>query len=596
MPAAWTPERFDIVDWSALVFEPSAHRFSDYATTVKAWLDAEPDEERKHTFHVLWVLLSLRFAWNPEDRMPLQPADVFHSVPRDALGALVSILDRVGSVELRARIADAAWLHGRACSPQIAAQCVRDYLALAERTYDPRKWVTSFSYLKRALDLAASLGRRNDLFRETSTTTLELLRSAGLQEPLYFSLRVIELLLEHRVGEPAELAVIATQIAADAEAIGDPIRPREYLERAAECWLRAKQTDKREATLRQVAAWLEKQAAVHRAAPDGAMHGAMLIEQAISVHRRAGGASADVERLKLELQGARAEAVAAMPRTDVGTFDITTLTEHARATVQGKPTWEALVALVTLSHPIALDRLRTRAGRSLTDAPLSALADFVRLSRSGQVIDRRPGSLDPGDDQATVGRMHEEVTTYHRFLVVGGIVPCLQQLQLEHGLTTPDFHYLACRSSFVPEGREPAFATGLTAGAQGDFFVAAHILVPQFEHAIRYQLNQLDVSTLTLPASGVQNEIDLNALLNVPKLRTLYDEATIFDWESLLTEKAGTNLRNELAHGLIEPGAREAECAYLWWTVLRCVVAPILSAARSAVLSGEDGQATSTDA
>ena len=51
---------------------------------------------------------------------------------------------------------------------------------------------------------------------------------------------------------------------------------------------------------------------------------------------------------------------------------------------------------------------------------------------------------------------------------------------------------------------------------------------------------------------GVQNELDLNALLEMPQLTSLVDESTVFDWKSLLTEKVGANLRNELAHGLIE--------------------------------------------
>jgi len=129
----------------------------------------------------------------------------------------------------------------------------------------------------------------------------------------------------------------------------------------------------------------------------------------------------------------------------------------------------------------------------------------------------------------------------------------------------------------IPDGRETAFALGLDAGLAGDFFTAAHILIPQFEHALRWHLGQRDVVTVTFPQSGVQNALDLNAILDLPAITTILDEATLFDLKNLLTEKAGANLRNELAHGLIEPGTHGHDFVYFWWVVLRFVLLPLLN-------------------
>ena len=82
---------------------------------------------------------------------------------------------------------------------------------------------------------------------------------------------------------------------------------------------------------------------------------------------------------------------------------------------------------------------------------------------------------------------------------------------------------------------------------------------------------------MNLPSSGIQNEIDLGSLLDKADAIKIFDPAATFDLRSLLTEKGGVNLRNELAHGLIDLGEREAEFTYLWWVVLRCVVAPLLA-------------------
>lgn len=577
MTSPWNAARFAHVDWPALNSQAAADDCESLATIVGPWLEAEQDADRKEALKVLRFLLRLSLVPNASDGEVLQPRGALQSVPRDAVIGLVANLDRIEKLELRTRIADAAWLHGRACSYQVVAQCAREYLTLAQQTYDGSEWVQSHTYLQRAVDLAASLGRNQALFTELTHAALEMLRAAVPHESLYFSRALIELLLEHRAADAAELGALANEIAARFEPL-DPFRERDYLNTAVECWTRADQPEQRDAVHRRIATSFERQAARVGASPDGAMHAAILLEDAVTTYRMYAGGTAEVQRLKAELTRLRAAAVAALPRSELGEVDLTACVERARNAVAGKNSWEALIGLASLSHPRSLERLRANAKRIADIAPLSSMMDFVQLRPSGQVTDRRPGSTDPSDEPAVLGRMHADAVLYHELLVIGGIVPALEILQLEHGLSTRDFFYIASRSSFVPRGREPAFAIGLAAGARREFFTAAHTLVPQLEHALRFHLNERGIQTLSFPTSGGQDERDLGAVLDMPELLQLYDEATIFDWKALLTEKSGSNLRNEIAHGLIDPGAGDAPCAYLWWSVLRCVVAPILNA------------------
>jgi hypothetical protein len=89
-------------------------------------------------------------------------------------------------------------------------------------------------------------------------------------------------------------------------------------------------------------------------------------------------------------------------------------------------------------------------------------------------------------------------------------------------------------------------------------------------------LEQAGAVTTTLTSAGLQNEKDLGQLLEDEKALEIFGEAQIFDLRSLLTEKAGANLRNELAHGLIADGAADAHCSYLWWATLRLVLYPLV--------------------
>ncbi|MDM3843455.1 MAG: DUF4209 domain-containing protein [Aphanizomenon gracile PMC638.10] len=61
-------------------------------------------------------------------------------------------------------------------------------------------------------------------------------------------------------------------------------------------------------------------------------------------------------------------------------------------------------------------------------------------------------------------------------------------------------------------------------------------------------------------------------------MTSIFDEDTLFDLQGLLIEKSGSNLRNRMAHGLINDNDFSSPIfSYLWWVTLRlCFGAGIL--------------------
>jgi hypothetical protein len=93
----------------------------------------------------------------------------------------------------------------------------------------------------------------------------------------------------------------------------------------------------------------------------------------------------------------------------------------------------------------------------------------------------------------------------------------------------------------------------MAAGFNGDLITAIHVLVPQIEGAIRYHLKGRGVNTVRQNRDGYDEERDLNQLLALPKTKTLLGESLHFTLTALLTSRFGYNLRNNLAHALVEP-------------------------------------------
>ena len=64
---------------------------------------------------------------------------------------------------------------------------------------------------------------------------------------------------------------------------------------------------------------------------------------------------------------------------------------------------------------------------------------------------------------------------------------------------------------------------------------------------------------------------------NYPQINSIFDEDTLFDLQGLLIERSGSNLRNRMAHGLINDGEFNSPImSYLWWVTLRLCCLPIL--------------------
>lgn len=109
-------------------------------------------------------------------------------------------------------------------------------------------------------------------------------------------------------------------------------------------------------------------------------------------------------------------------------------------------------------------------------------------------------------------------------------------------------------SPFIDKGRLPIVKRGVESYIAGDYLVACHLLIPQFESAIRMLVRSLGGEILKQdkkPDDGNQY-ITLNGLLNSDVLRSsgLPDDVIVY-FQNLFTDQFGWNLRNMVCHGLL---------------------------------------------
>ena len=265
------------------------------------------------------------------------------------------------------------------------------------------------------------------------------------------------------------------------------------------------------------------------------------------------------------------EALKAMATISSGPIDISKHIEHAESAVSGKPALQALLLLALLHRGAKASDLEAGAKRMMEQFPLSSLIGASHYSSDGRVIAKTSGDLD-AQSQATrlFATMVQHYMLEIELVCRGSILPATATIVREHTVRRSDLLQVMRMAPIIPPGRAEQFAKGLWEGFEHDFATATYLLAPQVENLVRWHLKQQQVATTKVDAEGIENELGLSSLVEMPEVRTTFGEDLTFELKALFCSALGPNLRNAVAHGLLS--AEECEtvpAVYAWWWVLR---------------------------
>ena len=105
---------------------------------------------------------------------------------------------------------------------------------------------------------------------------------------------------------------------------------------------------------------------------------------------------------------------------------------------------------------------------------------------------------------------------------------------------------------FIAQGHIGIIERGVKAYFDNDYLIACHLLIPQFESAIRMIVAMEGGDILRSsknPTDGDEYK-SMEGLLGSEQLKSILPEDTIVYFKDLFTAKAGANLRNSVSHGL----------------------------------------------
>lgn len=563
---------------------------------------------------VLWLLAdACSMMLVPQHRNdPFKPFAVFHDrrsvIPDDFtesdIDFFADIIDSVDDVLLKARLADLSWLLKKPRDVRHALLAIDSYRSIALHT---ETWVREGRECwERAVSLTLMIGSgAGERLGLIEGQVLNAFSSAS-KEDGYLCLWLADLLRANGLGREHGLNIAKKleDIALEFDEEGELNRSREYFSAASEWYRIAGNDDKAVEMIVAVAEGWAKEAA-YRASTDTPSHmvAASFYENAIQTYRTIPRSKRPTYRvderiveLRAYLNDAGEKSLGEMGVISIPGIDLSELMENARKSVSGKTVSEALCAFANLTSGPRVSDLKKSALEKIGKFPLQSLFSATMMSRDGRVVAKRPAmgfgaESSPENEISILADMVRDFGFFVNIAVVGEIIPALEVIIREHRLREADFVGLAHRSPLVPKDRANLFGKALYAGYDQDFVSALHLLIPQIEHMVRVHLKQAGATTTNLDKDGIENENGLSTLLDLPEAERVFGENLVFEFKSLFTDPFGPNLRNELAHGLLDQDSCYSYFSiYAWWLGLRLVFNTWWNTAHGGSDAGEDGE------
>jgi len=579
-------EDLEKIPWKSVLEDCDHRECDDYSPLfhARARESEESGDERAAALFSLFHALTM-LTLNPDSKT--DPFDITCKAIIDGfddkhLLFLREIVSEISDPELRARIADVLWVRNR--DHEMARLAIESYLDSASALENPKEWVPCAYRIERAFRLAVSLGKNAGNVGKIIEYIETVLDRLNGEDPLFLSEKMMGLLLEARQGSSSKYSKISEKLARRAEQDKSWHRARTYWSTNAR-WHALDGNEEAERTALTLAAETYVQEANTAIEGEGASYfkATHHLQCAIVAFRRVGGMKQRVDELQEALLEYQEKSIDEMDTVSTD-IDLGDQIEKTISSVKGKDLQDAIFELALRMKSPRKGALREQVEKTTGEFIFHHLFPEVAVNEKGKVIGRMPNLLadDPDKVETAIrAKMFKHAELHHLIRTNAVIEPIRYQINLEHNVRLADFVPIVFDNPLIPKGREHIYAEGLHSGIKGDYLVATHLLIPQFENSVRHVLSQYGFITSGFDSAGIQDEYNLSKTLYMDEAKEIFGEDILFDLQGLLVERFGANLRNRMAHGLMSADQfYSAPGAYFWALILRLCCLPIIGAIR----------------
>ena len=481
-----------------------------------------------------------------------QKDNVFEQLSRKRLPELITItkenLTPLFSVSIadlplpiRARISDFLWTTIN--DPKSAKIAIRSYLELYEKLWDEDHWPNCIDAIFRATHIAYCFNKNGQEYKDCIEAVKKGLDRTQGNDSFFLSSSLLELLAEQNCK-------ISTKIQQYARNILEAAKRENNLQKAQSVLETLVKLDPLNKGL-----YFEEAGDITQAlAYAPSIRRVRTLNQALQYYKKA-GAREKQRQCRTLLEEAQKAIPKEMQIIKTAPIDITSTVLEVYAVIRkGANIKQTILSFSDFVHIYRREELLKYVQN---ESIIAGLFPSTKVDHRGRQIYSLPPlplseELDINDEKVQ-SHMWEKAKRLQELNADVVLKYAISELNRLYQYSEEDIDFLVNDNALIPEGREKTVRKGIYTGLQGDLYIALHILIPQFENIIRYLVEMCGGKTFYIESNGDVKDYVLGQLLENEELNESYDPEIIFMLNGLLDKKEGSNLRNAIAHGFMDP-------------------------------------------
>ena len=482
---------------------------------------------------------------------------------------LASIVSRITSPALKARIADVVWSNTRRDGVSSAA-AIDVYTELAASLLDGR---LSTSHGQQPMrDAARFMHRAMQIAKITTKRTKRPVKIAAVFETMYATARdakdiwsfvtLAEFGMDFGLRQPTVAAAELEAAAVEIPAGTYPMAVKRAWVLAAQLHTKLNDPASRQRCLKQAVMQTLAMREEVKASPAAE---ASWVSDALLELRHIDGMEDLNRTLEKELRALQQAA-----QKNFGSFEVDLqigdTPERITDYFSTLSLSECLKRFAQLTRSRDPTKLREEAREVAKVDPFMAMMSAVHLDAEGRTESRSSGAPHDGEpDESWYRRMIGQSEKLHRARMISAAIdPARMVIQARFGIAERHFRAIVGSSGFAPESQKPILTLGFVRLFQGDMMSATHLLIPQLEPCLRHLLKVNGHDPSRRRDDGTEDDHSLSGLFTHYRveLEKILTPAIASEIDLLFNAKPGPELRHELAHGQLSAGACFHEDVY----------------------------------
>lgn len=514
--------------------------------------------EDSNILHILGGVLSMGYSDQDDCYLPqITLADgrrsfAMEDLDNSSVSVLKEIFPYLEALWIKAQLSDIIWIKTEEFA--YAKIAISAYLALFEESLDPQEWVDCYQVISRAFSIAVRLGSKSPEFSGVISRIDKSIRDMDGTDPLFLSLKLIRLATPYVEKDSLkQYFLLAGKLFTQAKTNGE--YGQQVIEEAFEVRSDLLKRLNRKEEIRTVKLELAEYYENLAAELDGQPYRAIrALQSAYNLYDK---------RLDSEKIIAIRSCMARYQQNGIETmqsvpfeFNISTIFNKIEELFEGLSHQEAIFEYGQLAVIYNIENTKNAVLEEQHKYIFKSMASQHILDREGHLVKIvSPLGFRESNENQELLRDHMLLYVTERRNLGEAISLRLayNKLRKNGSVLLDDLNFLVKHNVVIPEDRKDIVRYGLYLGLNGELYAALHILLPQTENLIRELAKMCGDTATFLKEDGTEEFKPLSQLLNSGNLKESYDENLLFTLSTLLNERGGPNLRNELAHGFLSP-------------------------------------------